>query len=323
LGAITDLSDGPIRILVSSCLLGEKVRYDGGHKRDLFLVETLGRFVEYVPVCPEVECGLPTPREAMRLVGDTDFPRLVTAKTGVDHTRKMQGWIRTKLEALEGMDLCGYICKKDSPSSGMERVKVYGETGIPAKIGVGMFTKAFLDRFPLIPVEEEGRLQDPALREMFVERVFTLRRLRDRIRKGKTHGNLVEFHTDHKLLVLAHGRPLYTEMGKLVAHGKGLSPDELYGRYQHLLMKALRLRTSPAKCADVLMHMMGHLRKFLTPDEKQELLEVIDQHRKRLIPLVVPVTLLRHYVRKYDVAYLKRQYFLNPHPVELMLRNHV
>ena len=323
MGATTELPDGRIRILVSSCLLGEKVRYDGGHKRDPFLVATLGRFVEYVPVCPEVECGLPTPREAMRLVGDPDFPRLVTAKTAVDHTRKMQGWIRTKLEALDGMDLCGYICKKDSPSSGMERVKVYGEAGIPAKVGVGMFTKAFLDRFPLVPVEEEGRLQDPALREMFVERVFTLRRLRDRIRKGKTHGNLVEFHTDHKLLVLAHGRSLYTEMGKLVAHGKGLSPDELYGRYQHLLMKALRLRTSPAKCADVLMHMMGHLRKFLTPDEKQELLEVIDQHRKRLIPLVVPVTLLRHYVRKYDVAYLKRQYFLNPHPVELMLRNHV
>jgi len=323
LGAITDLSDGPIRILVSSCLLGEKVRYDGGHKRDPFLVETLGRFVEYVPVCPEVECGLPTPREAMRLVGDTDFPRLVTAKTGVDHTRKMQGWIRTKLEALEGLDLCGYICKKDSPSSGMERVKVYGETGIPANVGSGIFTKAFLDRFPLIPVEEEGRLQDPELREMFVERVFTLRRLRDRILQGKTRGNLVEFHTDHKLLILAHGRPLYTEMGKLVAHAKGLPLEELYGRYQHLLMKALRLRTSPAKCADVLMHMMGHFRKFLTSDEKQELLEVIGRHRKCLIPLVVPVMLLRHYVRKYDVAYLKRQVFLNPHPVELMLRNHV
>lgn len=182
---LTDLPDGPIRVLVSSCLLGEKVRYDGGHKRDPFLAETLGRFVEYVPVCPEVECGLPTPREAMRLAGDPADPRLVTEKTGVDHTGKMQGWIRRKLQDLEGLDLCGYICKKDSPSSGMERVKVHGEAGIPAKVGAGMFTKAFMDHFPLIPVEEEGRLQDPVLREMFVERVFTLRRLRDRIRHGK------------------------------------------------------------------------------------------------------------------------------------------
>lgn len=317
------MPDGPIRILVSSCLLGEKVRYDGGHKRDPFLVETLGRFVEFVPVCPEVECGLPTPREAMRLAGDSADPRLVTSKTGVDHTGKMQGWIRGKLQDLEGLDLCGYICKKDSPSSGMERVKVYGEGGIPAKVGAGMFTKAFMDRFPLIPVEEEGRLQDPVLREMFVERVFTLRRLRDRIRQGKSRGNLVEFHTDHKLLILTHGRSRYAEMGKLVARAKELPLEELYSCYLHLLMEALRLRTTPAKCADVLMHMMGHFRQFLTSDEKQELLEVIGRYRIRLIPLVVPVTLILHHVRKYDVAYLKRQVFLNPHPVELMLRNHV
>jgi len=319
----TDMPDGPIRILVSSCLLGEKVRYDGGHKRDPFLVETLGRFVEYVPVCPEVECGLQTPREAMRLAGDPADPRLVTSKTGVDHTGKMQGWNRRKLQDLEGLDLCGYICKKDSPSSGMERVKVYGETGIPAKVGAGMFTKAFMDHFPLIPVEEEGRLQDPVFREMFVERVFTLRRLRDRIRQGKSRGSLVEFHTDHKLLILTHGRTRYAEMGKLVAHAKELPLEELYRRYLQLLMEALRLRTTPAKCADVLLHMMGHFRQFLTSDEKQELLEVIGRYRNRLIPLVVPVTLILHHVRKYDVPYLKRQVFLNPHPVELMLRNHV
>ncbi|MBF8259864.1 MAG: protein of unknown function DUF523 [Actinobacteria bacterium] len=323
MAAITDLPDGPIRILVSSCLLGEKVRYDGGHKREPFLVETLGRFVKYVPICPEVECGLPTPREAMRLQGDPADPRLVTSHTGVDNTEKMQGWIRRKLQDLEGQDLCGYICKKDSPSSGMERVKIYVDTGVTAKVGAGMFTKAFMDRFPLIPVEEEGRLQDPALREMFVDRVFTLRRLRDRIRQGKTRGNLVEFHTDHKLLLLAHGRTRYAEMGKLVAHAKEFPLEELYKRYLSLLMEALRMRTSSAKCADVLMHMMGHLRRLLAPDEKQELLEVIEQYRNRLIPLVVPVTLLRHHVRKYDVAYLKRQVFLNPHPVELMLRNHV
>ena len=186
-----------------------------------------------------------------------------------------------------------------------------------------MFTRAFMGNFPLIPVEEEGRLQDPALREMFVEQMFTLRRLRDRIRQGKTRGNLVEFHTDHKLLILAHGRTRYDEMGRLVTHAKALPLEELYRRYLHLLMEALRLRTTPAKCTDVLMHMMAHFRQFLTSDEKQELLEVIGRYGNRLIPLVVPVTLIRHYVRKYDVAYLNRQVFLNPHPVELMLRNHV
>jgi uncharacterized protein YbbK (DUF523 family) len=160
----TDLPKKPIRVLVSSCLLGEKVRYDGGHKRDPMIVDTLGRFFEYVPVCPEVECGLPTPREAMRLEGDPAHPRLVTVNTGVDHTGEMQDWIRRKLKDLSGLELCGYLCKKDSPSCGMD----------------GMFTKAFVDRFPPIPVEEEGRLQDPALRERFIERVFTPRRLRDR-----------------------------------------------------------------------------------------------------------------------------------------------
>jgi uncharacterized protein YbgA (DUF1722 family)/uncharacterized protein YbbK (DUF523 family) len=321
--ANTVIPGEPIRILVSSCLLGEKVRYDGGHKRDPFLANTLGRFVQYVPVCPEVECGLPTPREAMRLAGNPVDPRLVTSKTGVDLTGLMRDWIRRKLPELDGLDLCGYICKKDSPSSGMERVKVYGGTGIPSNVGVGIFTKAFMDHFPMIPVEEEGRLQDPVLREMFVERVFTLRRLRDRIRQGKTRGNLVEFHTDHKLLLLAHGRTRYTEMGTLVAHAKEHTLEELYRRYLHLLMDTLRLRTSPAKCTDVLVHMMGHIRHCLSSDEKQELLDVIGWYRNRLVPLVVPVTLIRHYARKYDVAYLKRQVFLHPHPVELMLRNHV
>jgi uncharacterized protein YbgA (DUF1722 family)/uncharacterized protein YbbK (DUF523 family) len=314
---------GTIRILVSACLLGEKVRYDGGHKKDPFLVETLGRFVEYVPVCPEVECGLPTPREAMRLSGIPSDPRLVAPESGADHTERMKDWSRRKLSDLERLDLCGYICKKDSPSSGMERVKVYGDGGVPAKVGAGMFTKAFMGHFPLIPVEEEGRLQDPVLREMFVERVFTLRRFRDSMRRGRSRGNLVEFHTDHKLLILSHGRSRYTQMGNLVARAKGIPLEALYDRYMRLLMEALGQRPTPGRCADVLIHMLGHLRAFLTPDERRELLDVIERYRNRLIPLVVPVTLFRHYARKYDVAYLRRQVFLDPHPVELMLRNHV
>ncbi len=313
----------PIRILISSCLLGEKVRYDGGHKREPYLVETLGRFVEWVPVCPEVDCGLPTPREAMRLVGDPKSPRLVTSKEGVDHTETMTSWARKKLKELERIDLCGYICKKDSPSSGMERVKVYGDSGIPAKVGSGVFTKAFMEHFPLIPVEEEGRLNDPVLREKFIGRVFTLRRFRDLLAKGKTRGGLVSFHTDHKLLLLSHDRKRYDEMGRLVARAKELPAGELYDRYQQLLMGALSAKPTVKKTADVLLHMMGHFKKVLSADEKQELLEVISRYREKLIPLIVPVTLIAHYVRKYRVSYLDRQVFLSPHPVELMLRNHV
>jgi uncharacterized protein YbgA (DUF1722 family)/uncharacterized protein YbbK (DUF523 family) len=314
----------PVRILVSGCLLGEKVRYDGGHKRDSFLVETLGPFVEWVRVCPEVDCGLPVPREAMRLVGDPECPRLVTNRTGIDHTDRMERWAKARLEQLSGLDLCGYICKKDSPSSGMERVKVYGAGGgIPAGTGAGIFTRRFMERFPRIPVEEEGRLADPVLREMFIERVFCLRRFRNLLARPLSRGALVDFHTDHKLLLLAHDRGLYEEMGRLVAGAKTLPVGSLYRKYEEVFLSALARRTTPKKCADVLSHMMGYFRKMLSTDEKQEMIEVVDQYRRRLVPLVVPITLIRHYVRKYDVAYLARQRFLNPHPVELMLRNHV
>lgn len=314
----------PVRILVSACLLGEKVRYDGGHKRDLFLNETLGPFVEWVRVCPEVECGLPVPREAMRLVGDPTRPRLVTGRSGIDHTERMERWAKARLEELSALDLCGYICKKDSPSSGMERVKVYGAgDGIPARTGAGVFTRMFMERFPRIPVEEEGRLTDPVLREMFVERVFCLRRFRDLLARPLARGALVDFHTDHKLLLLSHDRKHYEEMGRLVAGAKSFPVGTLYRKYEELFLAALTRKATPKKCADVLLHMMGYFRKMLSTTEKQEIIVVIDHYRRRLVPLVVPVTLIRHYVRKYDVSYLARQVFLNPHPVELMLRNHV
>jgi len=314
---------GPVRILISSCLLGEPVRYDGGHKRDGFLVETLGRFVEWIPICPEVDCGLPTPREAMRLVGGRGSPRLVSHDSGIDHTDRMLRWSRLRLEELAALDLCGYICKEDSPSSGMARVRVYKTSGVPARTGAGIFTKAFMDRFPLIPVEEEGRLRDPVLREMFLEKVFTLRRFRELLARRKSRGGLIAFHTDHKLLVLSHGRKGYTELGRLVARAKEIPIAELFDRYQRLLMEAFSVKPTPKKVSDVLLHMIGHLRNLLTVDEKRELLDSIDRYRNRMVPLIVPVTLLSHHVRKHRVEYLARQRFLDPHPAELMLRNHV
>ena len=311
-----------IRLGISACLLGQNVRYDGGHKLDRYLTDTLGQYVEYVPVCPEVECGLGIPRESMRLVGDPQSPRLVTVRTGQDLTERMLNWARGRVQELEKEGLCGFIFKSDSPSSGMERVKVYNEKGMPEKAGIGMFAKTFMDHFPLIPVEEEGRLHDPKLRENFIESIFTLKRWREVAQDKKSLGNLVAFHTQHKLLVLSHSEKHHRAMGKVVAEGKKLPLDKLYASYETLLLEALKLRTTVKKNANVLQHMMGYFKEQLSKDEKQELLEILDEYRKGYIPLVVPITLINHYVRKYREDYLRQQAYLNPHPIALQLRNH-
>jgi uncharacterized protein YbgA (DUF1722 family)/uncharacterized protein YbbK (DUF523 family) len=312
-----------IKLGISTCLLGEQVRYDGGHKLDRFLTDTLGSYVEYVPVCPEVECGFGIPRESLRLVGDPEAPRLVTSRTKKDYTERMLAWAGTRVRELEKEGLRGFIFKSNSPSSGMERVKVYNQKGMPVKKGVGLFARAFMDHFPLVPVEEEGRLHDPKLRENFIERIFVFKRWRELLEQPKTRGRLVAFHTRHKLLVFSHSPKHYQVMGRLVAGAKGTSLKAVYETYEGLLMEALRLKTTVKKNANVLQHMMGYFKTQLSSDEKQELLEIIDQYRKQYLPLIVPMTLMNHYVRKYDQAYLKEQYYLNPHPVELQLRNHV
>ena len=312
-----------IRLGISQCLLGDKVRYDGGHKLDRFLTDTLGNYVEYVPVCPEVECGFGVPRESLRLVGDPKAPRLVTSRTKEDYTERMLAWARRRVVELEREDLCGYIFKSNSPSSGMERVRVYNEKGMPVKSGVGIFARAFMEHFPLLPVEEEGRLHDPKLRENFIECIFVFKRWRELLAQPKTRGRLVTFHTKHKLLILSHSPKHYQMMGKLVAEAKGTPIKKVYDTYQSLLMEALRLKTTVKKNTNVLHHMMGYFKKQLSRDEKQELLEIIDRYHQGYVPLIVPMTLMNHYVRKYDQPYLKEQYYLNPHPVELQLRNHV
>lgn len=308
---------------VSTCILGENVRYDGGHKRDRFIIETLGQFVEFVPVCPEVECGLGIPRESMHLEGDPESPRLVTTRTKIDHTERMVTWARTRVKELESEDLCGFIFKSRSPSSGMERVKIYNEKGMATKNGVGMFAKIFMDHFPLLPVEEDGRLHDVRLRENFIERIFALKRWRELLGSKRSRGRLVSFHTQHKLLILSHSPKHSRILGKLVAEAKNISQDQLYSQYQTLFMEALKLKSTIKKNINVLQHMMGYFKRDLSADEKQELLEVIDEYRGEYTPLIVPITLIKHYVRKYDQSYLKEQVYLNPHPVELKLRNHV
>jgi len=312
-----------IRLGISTCLLGENVRYDGGHKLDRFLTDTLGQYVVYVPVCPEVECGFPIPRESMHLEGDPESPRLVTLRTKQDMTERMVNWAKKRVVELEKEGLCGFIFKSDSPSSGMERVRVYNEKGMPVKKGVGMFARIFMEHYPLLPVEDEGRLHDPKLRENFIERIFVLKRWREALDKKENRGTVVDFHTMHKLLILSHSPKHYQVMGKLVAKAKEIPLKDLFQQYQTILMEALLLKATPKKNANVLMHMMGYFKEELSSDEKKELLEVVENYRQEYTPLIVPMTLINHYVRKYDQPYLKQQIYLNPHPLELQLRNHV
>ncbi len=312
-----------IRLGISACLLGENVRYDGGHALDRFLRDTLGTYIQYVPVCPEVECGFGVPRETLRLTGDPKLPRLVTSRTGIDHTDRMEAWAAMRVAELDREDLSGFIFKSGSPSSGMERVKVYDDRGVPRKIGVGLFARTFMEHFPLTPVEEDGRLHDPVLRENFIDRIFTCLRYREIRKKENRIGSIVDFHTRHKLLLMAHSPMHLRQIGQLVAHARELPVKELAGRYEILLMEAMALKSSTAKHTNVLQHMMGYFKKHLSADEKQELAEVIDEYHRGVIPLIVPITLMNHYVRKYDEPYLKGQIYLNPHPAELQLRNHV
>jgi uncharacterized protein YbgA (DUF1722 family)/uncharacterized protein YbbK (DUF523 family) len=312
-----------LRLGISACLLGQEVRWDGGHKRDPFLNDTLGPFVEWVSVCPEVEIGLGIPRETLRLVGKSAAPRLVAPKSGRDLTAEMERYARAKVHELAALGLSGFVLKKDSPSCGMERVRVYErEQARGVRRGTGIFARALRERFPLLPVEEEGRLHDPTLRENFVTRIFAYRRWCDLAGSRWAMGELVAFHTDHKLLVMAHSPTHYTALGRLVATGKTTSRAELVRAYGTGLMAALARIATVRKNTNVLYHALGYFKRRLTDDEKREMVETIESYHQGLVPLIVPITLLRHYVRKYQEPYLSRQVWLSPHPRELMLRNH-
>lgn len=312
-----------VRIGISTCLLGEQVRFDGGHKRDSFLVETFGTFVEWVAVCPEVEVGMGIPREAIRLVRDGADVRLIGVKSAADHTSAMRRWASGRVEALADDDLDGYVLKKDSPSCGMERVKVYDPHGTSTRNGRGLFAEALIGRLPSLPVEEEGRLCDPRLRENFVERVFAYRRVRELFRGRWTTGALVKFHTAHKLTLLAHSPEAYRSLGRLVAEASSIPRPDVRARYVDGFMKALAVLATPRKHVNVLQHMLGYFRRLLDDASRHELAEAIADYQNGLVPLIVPVTLIRSQVRRCGVEYLAGQVYLEPHPKELMLRNHV
>ncbi len=316
------MTTSPIRLGISRCLLGDEVRFDGGHKRDHFLTDVLGRYVEWVPVCPEVEAGLGTPREAMRLVGNPHRPRLMTITSKHDHTDAMETMLEERLDSLKKLDLSGFVFKRGSPSCGVERVRVYTAQGMPSHSGTGIFAKAFAEQFPLIPVEEEGRLCDALLRENFIEQVFCYRRFQDLLQNGVTKQALIRFHTIHKYLLLAHSQQHYEAMGRLVGQAERYRLKELTLTYGAHFMKTLTMKATVRKHVNVLQHIVGYFKSRLTTQEKAELLDLIADYHRGLTPLVVPLTLIKHYVQILDVEYIRDQVYLNPHPKELMLRNH-
>lgn len=326
LGVVALLSKSvnrPVRIGISACLLGDEVRFDGGHKRDPFLTDVFGRFVEWVRVCPEVESGFGTPREAMRLVRAKGGVRLLTVKTTQDVTERLADYATRRVDELEAEDLSGYVLKKDSPSCGLERVKVYDAHNVPQRNGRGLFAAALLERYPDLPVEEEGRLSDPRLRENFIERVFAYWRLRGMFADAWTIADLVRFHTAHKLILMAHSPDAYQQLGRLVARAKSLTKSDLERRYTAAFMAALSVVATRRRHVNALQHMAGYFKDRLDRDSKAELLSAIEDYRRELVPLIVPMTLIRHHVRAQQVEYLAGQLYLEPHPKELMLRNHV
>lgn len=313
---------GPlIRVGISSCLLGQEVRFDGGHKRDAFINRVLSEYFEFVPYCPEVAIGLGVPRDPIRLERREGAIRVVGVRqTGLDVTDPLGDYGREVVRANPGIS--GYILKSKSPSCGMERVKVYdAASGIPAADGVGEFARVVMEQWPELPVEEEGRLNDPVLRENFIERVFTYRRWQDLVAAGETAARIVEFHTRHKLLIMSHSQKAYRDLGKMVADCGTTEPRAFGARYICALMAALRIRATRKNHANVLQHVQGYLKDHIDWEDKQELNEVIETYRLGRVPLVVPITLLNHHFRRHPDEYMQRQYYLNPHPPELMLRN--
>lgn len=313
----------PIYVGVSSCLLGAKVRFDAGHKKSDFVTGVMSDYVKFVSVCPEVEIGMGTPREAVRLVGSEESPEMVGVKSGISWTIKMNSYSDSRIKKADMKKLSGYILKSKSPSCGMERVKVYTEKEMPSHSGSGLFAKALMSAYPYLPIEEEGRLQDKTIRENFIIRLFAYNRLKQLFKEPFSRKKIIQFHTEHKYLLMSHSVKHYKLIGQLVAKISECNPTAFKEEYLRLFMDALKNQATAKKHTNVLMHILGYLKKNLTTDEKKAILESIEDYRLRLIPLIVPVTLLKHYIYKYDTTYIKNQVYLEPHPKELMLRNHV
>jgi uncharacterized protein YbgA (DUF1722 family)/uncharacterized protein YbbK (DUF523 family) len=313
-----------IRVGVSSCLLGQEVRFDAGHKRHGYVTDVLGAHFDFVSVCPEVEVGMGTPREPVRLVRrDDDEIRMLGVKSSADHTDAMRRYARRRVAALSALGLSGYILKKGSPSCGMERVRTYTSRGMPAPSDRGLFAASLAEAMPLLPLEEEGRLSDATLRENFIERVFAYSRVTAMFSGRWSIGDLVIFHSREKMLVAAHEPAAEKDLGRIVARAKREMRGDVADGYRRAFLAALSKPAPRRRHVNVLQHMLGHFRDALDAAPRQALAAVVEDYRNGLVPLVVPITLIRHYVGLCDIEYLARQTYLEPHPRELLLRNHV
>jgi len=319
----TEASDArSLRIGVSSCVIGEEVRWNGGHSRQRYLTDMLGPFVEYVPVCPEVEVGMGVPRPTVRLVREGEAIRMIDPKNEVDWTSSMNRLSRSRASDLAGEDLSGFVLKKDSPTCGVFRVRIYTDTGVERN-GRGLFADALIQRMPHLPIEEEGRLNDARIRENFVERIFAYRRVKDLFRPRWTIGDVVAFHTREKLLLRAHDERGYRELGKLVAGAKSVPRAAFADDYADRFMAIMKRPATVAKQVNVLQHMVAFLRWDDDEVGRAEMREAIADYKAGLVPLIVPVTLIRHLASRHDRQILLDSSYLSPHPKELMLRNHV
>ncbi|MFM5133129.1 YbgA family protein [Aeromonas rivipollensis] len=308
-----------IKVGISACLLGQEVRFDGGHKRSSFCERDLGAHFEYHPVCPEMAIGLGAPRAAIRLVKRHGEVRAEASNGSFDVTDKLIAFSEQKASQLDF--LSGYILCAKSPSCGMERVRIYGANNEgSAKEGIGLFAKALMEANPLLPVEEDGRLCDPILRENFVLRVFAYHDWQQLCASGITAAALIRFHSRYKYLVLSHATTHYRTLGKLLGNLGKANLQEVADSYIKGLMAALTLRANRRSHTNVLMHLQGYFKRVLTPAQKQELADTIDKYRTGIFPLLVPLTLIRHYLREYPNTYLAEQVYLNPHPDTLKLR---
>ncbi|MDD5727051.1 MAG: DUF523 and DUF1722 domain-containing protein [Victivallales bacterium] len=312
-----------IKLGISSCLLGEAVRYDGQHKHDHYLTDVLGKYVDWLPVCPEVECGLPIPREAMHLTGNSASPHLVTVKTGRDLTEQMRNWCSRKISELEKLELCGFVFKSKSPSSGLYNVKIYNAKGVPQKNGTGMFARTFTEHFPLLPVEEEGRLHDAGLRSRFIDHVAVYSRWQAYLKSDGGIKGLQNFHARHKYMIMAHSPEILNVLGRLAAEAAAPELEAIRAKYLEMLTAALKKPVTVKKNTNVLQHIAGYFKADLEKFEKQELQQSIADYHQELFPLLASLVMLRHYARKYDKDYLLEQYYLSPGPMEMYLKYHV
>ncbi|MBR9786705.1 MAG: DUF1722 domain-containing protein [Vibrionaceae bacterium] len=312
--------ESSIKVGISSCVLGERVRFDSGHKVSNFVTKELSNYFDFVSVCPEVGVGMPVPRPTIRLISDAERVALVETKNPEnDHTDNMLAYSANKVDELQDQQLCGYIVCAKSPTCGMERVKVYSKHHA-SKEGVGLYTQTLMQKMPWLPVEEDGRLNDPVLKENFITRVYCLSDFYETMSGEPTRGKIIDFHSRYKLTLMAHHPESYRALGRLVADVASYEIGDFYAQYRLGLMKALSNRASRKNNTNVLMHLQGYFKSALTKDEKEELATVIHDYRTGVLPLLAPLTLIKHYLNNYPDEYLQKQKYLQPHPQEMRLR---